>query len=302
MRKVFISMLMTAVLPLLGCLPGTGSPSTLTPSPTVSPAAYSAPELKYRLIARYGEPFFCDPDFYPIGRPGQEEKNAAEQFQAMRGDAAEFAAIVARLSLPSKADYTDAEKLAIYREHKKLTLAVALTASGGRYDYVLRLGEGQGSRIQGTITPSGVITETRREPSFNTCPICLARGTPIDTPDGPVPVEELRAGAMVWTVDEGGARVAASVVATSSTRVPPGFRVLKVTLADGRSLSASPGHPTPSGRQLAEYAAGDILDGSAIVSVEQVPYAGETFDILPSGPTGTYWAGGMLLKSTLARR
>ncbi len=52
-----------------------------------------------------------------------------------------------------------------------------MTASGDVYQFTLRVKEGEGERIEGTITPSGKITVRKREPSFNTYPICLARGS-----------------------------------------------------------------------------------------------------------------------------
>ena len=103
-----------------------------------------------------------------MGRPGQEEKNAVEQFPTIRANAAEFAAILEKLGLSDKTDYTDAEKLAIYREHKTLTYAVQIVASGSVYNFTLRTGETPGYRIEGTITSSGKITEAKRETSFNT--------------------------------------------------------------------------------------------------------------------------------------
>jgi hypothetical protein len=141
-------------------------------SPAAPSAALSAPELEYRLIARYAPVFFCDPDFYPIAREGQEQQNALDQFPAIRANAAEFAAILDHLGVPDKADYTADEKLSIYREHKKLTYGVQLTSSfGAGSDFTLRIGQGQGYRIVGVITLSGSIQETSRETSLNTCPV-----------------------------------------------------------------------------------------------------------------------------------
>ncbi len=140
-------------------------------SPTEPTMTLSAPTLEYRLIARYGPVFFCDPDFYPIAREGEEQQHALDQFAAIRANTAEFAAILDHLGFPDKADYTADEKLRIYREHKTLTYGVQLTSTGAAYDFTLRIGQNQGSRIDGTINSSGSITETSRETSFNTCPI-----------------------------------------------------------------------------------------------------------------------------------
>jgi hypothetical protein len=274
---------------------------TSQPAPTPTPVVYSAPELKYRLIANFGnEVFYCDPDFYPVAREGQELANALVQFPTIRGNVTEFSAILEHLGLPNKADYTDEEKLLIYREHKKLTYGVELTASGDIYDFTLRVGENQGYRITGTITQSGNITVLKKETSFNTCPICLAKGTLIDTPDGPVPVENLSQGMTVWSVDSSGKRVAATVVETVVTPVPPYFQVVTVRLSDGRAITASPGHPTAEGRPLGSYLVGDSLDGALVIAVEYVSYEeAATYDFLPSGTTGLYWANGILLRSTL---
>jgi hypothetical protein len=46
---------------------------------------------------------------------------------------------------------------------------------------------------------------------------------------------------------------------------------------------------------------GETLDGSRIVRIDRVPYVGDTWDLLPAGPTGVYWAGSIRLKSTLLR-
>jgi len=268
------------------------------PTPSV---VYSIPELKYRLISNFDNVFYVDPDFYPIAREGQEEKNALEQFPIIKTNDTEFSAILKQLGLPNKTEYTEEEKLLIYREHKKLTLAVELTASGDVYSFILRVGEGQGERIEGTITPSGNIKVLKREPSFNTYPICLTKGTLIDTPSGPVPVEHLHKGMAVLTVDNSGKRIAATVVETSVTSVPLSFQVVRVILNDGRTVTTSPSHPTAEGRALGDYQVGDILDGALVMTVEHVTYiSGATYDLLPGGSTGLYWANGVLLKSTLA--
>jgi hypothetical protein len=270
-------------------------------TPTL-PVIYSVPELEYHLISEFGNVFYCDPDFYPVAHVGQEEKNALEQFPVIRASGAEFSAILEHLGLPNKADYTSEEILQIYREHKKLTLAVQMTASSDAYHFILRVGEVQGERIEGTITPSGKITVLKREPSFNTCPICLAKGTLIDTPGGPVPVEQLRKGMAVWTVDSSGKRVAVRVVETTVTPVPSSFEVVTVILNDGRTVTASPGHPTEDGRALGSYQVGDTFDGGLVVAVEHVPYDNNaTYDLLPSGTTHLYWANGVLLRSTLTQ-
>jgi hypothetical protein len=106
---------------------------------------------------------------------------------------------------------------------------------------------------------------------------------------------------MVWTAGDDGSRIAAPVQEVGSMQVPASHRMVHLALADGRELLASPGHRTAGGRQLGSLAVGESLDGSTIVRWELVPYSGQrTYDLRPAGGTGTYWANGILLSSTLS--
>ena len=76
--------------------------------------------------------------------------------------------------------------------------------------------------------------------------------------------------------------------------------MVRLVLADGRSLAASPGHPLADGRLLGDLHVGDGVDGSAVVSADLVAYEGaRTYDIVVSGPTGIYLVDGIALGSTL---
>ncbi len=133
------------------------------------------------------------------------------------------------------------------------------------------------------------------------CPICLAEHTLIDTPSGQIPVETLQKGMEVWTADKSGKRIVGTILKTSKTSVPTTHKVIHLVLDDGRELFVSPGHPTADGRNVEKLSAGDIYDGVRIKNVEQIPYAyNTTYDILPSGETGLYWANGILMGSTLS--
>jgi hypothetical protein len=129
--------------------------------------------------------------------------------------------------------------------------------------------------------------------------ICLAAQDMIATPSGHVLVSQLHAGMMVWTLDASGHRFAAPLLLVTHTPAPPGHHVVRVTLDDGRIVEASPGHPTADGRRVGGLDVSDALDGSRVVRVDRVPYAGDTWDLLPAGPTGVYWAGDIPLKTTL---
>ena len=109
-----------------------------------------------------------------------------------------------------------------------------------------------------------------------------------------MPVEQLRTGMSIYTEDAAGEKITGIISKTASVPAPIG-------LSDGRSVSASPGHPTPDGRAIGDLKVGDMLDSAIVVSVTSVPYSGFTLDILPDGGTGLYWANGILLKSTLTQ-
>lgn len=156
------------------------------------------------------------------------------------------------------------------------------------------------------ITNGPFVATVGQEPTKleGPCPICLAGNTLIDTPGGPVQVKDLREGMLVWTAPgaEGtlGSRLLATILKTSRTKVPPDHKMVHLTFADGQNLFASPGHPTADGRLVGNLSDGDFVNGVRVISVDLVPHAEEfTYDILPSGPTGTYWANGILIGSTL---
>jgi len=276
----------------------TGSPPT--PIPTL-PAGSSPTELKYRLLDEFPDLFYCDPDYYPVARADETEL-AAARFPELLANAEEFRAILEHNSLGGLTTFTNAQKLLIYREHKKLA-AILFELSGDDYGFQLRTaGSNQeGFYIQGLISASGVITVQHRDPGFTDCPICLAGHTLIDTPNGDVQVEDLSAGDMVWTSDNLGARHPAFILKTARVPAPAFHQMVHLILDDGRSLWASPGHPTADGRRLSDLMQGDPLDGSQVKSADRVAYdQAQTYDLLPSGGTGYYWANGILVGSTLA--
>jgi len=294
-RRILPAFAVLLVLSLSTC----DTETTPKPTPTPKPSLY---ELEYLLLDAYPETFFCDPDFYPVGAEGWEERHSIEQFPSIRANTEEFAAILGRLELPDKSEYSAEEKLAIYREHKKLTYAIRTTSTQSGYDFGLHTSGEADLCVEGSIAYDGTVRESTRKTCYIDCPICLTKGTVIDTPAGPVAVQEITTGDWVWTVDESGRRTEARVIEAGSTPVPADWEVAKVTLADGRSVTASPGHPTADRRPLGDYRVGDLLHGALVVAVERVRYAGGfTYDILPAGPTGAYWANDVLLSSTLTK-
>ncbi len=131
------------------------------------------------------------------------------------------------------------------------------------------------------------------------CPICAAPDTLIATPQGERSIASLRVGDLVYSVEHE-AIVVVPIVRTGSTRVTS-HHVVRVVLNDGRVIEMSPGHPTANGRSFAELSKGSVFDERhTVASVQVVPYAHDrTYDILPGSETGTYFAAGALVGSTL---
>lgn len=146
-------------------------------------------------------------------------------------------------------------------------------------------------------------TKVVGEEPMGGCPICLSGNTMIDTPHGLMPVKDMKVGQSIWTVDTSGRRVVAVVLETSRVPVPPTHTMVHLILQDGRELYVSPGHPTIDGRTVGDLSPGDIYDGSSIAGTNRVPYDQDaTYDVLPSGDTGFYFANGILLDSTLRKK
>jgi hypothetical protein len=128
---------------------------------------------------------------------------------------------------------------------------------------------------------------------------CAAPDTPIATPEGERSIAELRVGDLVYSVNDG-AIVAVPLLLVGDRVAPPGHRVVRVTLSSGAAFEMSPGHPTADGRTLADVTAGDTLGELEVISAEEIPYGDDlTYDILPASSSGTYFAAGALVGSTL---
>jgi hypothetical protein len=103
-------------------------------------------------------------------------------------------------------------------------------------------------------------------------------------------------------VDARGARIEATIRAIGPQEVTGTHAMVEVSLSDGRGVRASAEHPLAGGGTVGELVKGVALDGATVSAVRTVRYDGkQTWDLLPDGPTGAYWADGVLLGSTIAR-
>lgn len=132
--------------------------------------------------------------------------------------------------------------------------------------------------------------------------VCLPPDTSIATPTGPKAVRNLKKGDIIWTTNFHGRVKTAPIQQVGRSEASKNHKILKLVLADGRQLLASPGHPDAFGKNLALLRKGDSLDNSYIVKRELLPYHHKyTYDILPEGETGAYFADNILIGSTLKK-
>lgn len=280
--------------------PSPGPGGTPGPTPGVD---FSPGELRLLLTDALGPRWYCDPDEYPVGR--DEQQSAIDRWnEIFMSDV--FMAAIDRLGFTPGQDFGPAEQLAVYRLWKvaaTIPFEVVPSGDGFRFDYLAAPigGATDGVHTIGIIDSTGRITiESRSTAGEPMCPICLVRGTLIDAPAGPVPVEQLRVGDAVWTLDGAGRRVVGTVLAVAAMTAPSSHRVIRLELADGRSLTASPGHPLANGTTIGELQVGDLVDGSAVASLTWLPYGGgRTWDVLVSGSSGVYFVDGIPTASTI---
>lgn len=129
---------------------------------------------------------------------------------------------------------------------------------------------------------------------------CLPETAHIDTPQGARRVSALTPGDSVYTLNTAGEKVVSKVLRVVSVPVTESAPMVRLRLADGRSVVGSAGHPTAKARAFGELRIGDSVDGAQIVGIEPVLYTGShTWDLLPAGDTGSYGSHGVQIGSTL---
>ena len=270
-------------------------------------APLSIPALKLDVLSAVGGRLeYCDPDLYPVAH-GRPLSNAKERLPTIRQDQSTFKAILQHEHIAPGRPLTNAELIAINEDYKQIQ-AIDLAPSGDGYEatlYVPDKSDPAGNKsVSVTVSRAGAVQlQPPRSGKPIVCPICLAEDVRIDTPAGPVAVQSLRIGMPVWTTDRRGRRIRGVVLEAGHMPAPLGHEVVRLRLADGRTVTASPGHPTADGRRIGDLGPGDRLDGSLVTGAALLPYrTGATYDLLPSGPTGTYFANGVLLESTIPVR
>jgi hypothetical protein len=167
---------------------------------------------------------------------------------------------------------------------------------------------GAGETCCGTGGPQGPTPSCVMLSEGETCPfacydcMCASPTTPIATPSGERAIADLVVGDLVYSVDHD-AIVAVPITRVNRTPVPATHRVLRVTLANGRTLEVSGGHPLATRGTFDDLEPGGTLDETQVLGVQSVRYGYEfTYDILPASDTATYFAAGVRIGSTLAKQ
>lgn len=132
------------------------------------------------------------------------------------------------------------------------------------------------------------------------CGSCLTPSTKIATPFGTKAVRHIKAGDIIYTLNRNHRRITVPVLKISKTEVSKTHYMIHLTMTDGRHLFASPDHPLAESRKIRQLNIGEKYDNSSIKSIELKKYQNTyTYDILPKGDTGFYWADDILIGSTL---
>jgi len=262
-------------------------------APTSSGSPRSETDVRLRILdSLHGAVSFCGPPVAIVPTP----ETVREEFRSFKTQRTVYRAVLAHEGVKG-GHLSTGEMIRLLRVFHQIeaiqlrrvedTYAFRAYTSGEAYDHL----------VSGIVDASGGVTVQHRTIGRQNCPICLARTAAIGTPGGPVPVTRIHAGMTVWSTNRSGRRIRAVVLETRRRRATG--ELLRFGLADGRAVPVSPGHPTESGRLVGDLVVGDPLDGSTIEAITPIAYDGFTYDLLPSGPTHTYFANGVLLGSTL---
>ena len=127
---------------------------------------------------------------------------------------------------------------------------------------------------------------------------CASPDSLIATPSGQRPIADLQVGDLVYSMHAG---ELVTVPIAKVQRVPQrNHRVVQLTFVGGARIEMSASHPLADGRNFGELKAGQIVDGATLAAVRVIPYQHDaTYDILPQSDSGTYFASGMLVGTTM---
>jgi hypothetical protein len=129
---------------------------------------------------------------------------------------------------------------------------------------------------------------------------CLPADALIATPNGAKKISSLSIGDQVWSLDEYGQRISQPIKYLRKVATPDDHKLVHLFLDDDRWIKASPMHPDATGRTMSSLNISDCLDGAIIIHKKWEVYKEAfTWDLLPDGDTGLYFANDILMGSTI---
>ena len=146
------------------------------PPETIEKMTY--PELRFSLMKRFGSPWYCDPDVYPLARKVRQEAGAVKHFPEIRENAPAFHLIAKHLNLDERAELSTEQKVLVYHEYKKVQRAMQLEPDGSGFRFAFSVPEqptefyrARGFRIVGRVDSRGEIVDWEKTPATLACPI-----------------------------------------------------------------------------------------------------------------------------------
>lgn len=130
---------------------------------------------------------------------------------------------------------------------------------------------------------------------------CLPSSTQILTSKSSISIDQLKEKDSILTMNLKGKISTMPIKLINKVLVSHQHTMIILDLADGRKLQVTPEHPSAiPNKTIDEFEIGELFDGSKIINKLKIDYKEEyTYDILPEGETGFYWANGILIGSTL---
>jgi len=125
-------------------------------------------ELRYRLLDYFQPVRFCDPDCIGPCRLDLKKRNAQQIVVQLRQDNKTFRAISHRVGLKAEDQFSEEQKLTLYREYKRLSCGIDLRAEGEQYRF--DIASANGFRVEGLINNRGDISVLKKKRSTLYCP------------------------------------------------------------------------------------------------------------------------------------
>jgi hypothetical protein len=141
---------------------------TCSPQKNVAVEQIVLPELRYRLIDKFGSVRFCDPECWGPCSLIREQEHAEQAFPQIKRQEEAFHTIVQHLELGTIREFSGEQKLSVYREYKKLLCGMSLEMQGENHKF--EFAAANGFRVEGIVSPKGEITVTKKEPVPLICP------------------------------------------------------------------------------------------------------------------------------------